>query len=401
MLRYLTLQVLIVNLSICSGFLGQNRASFSFYDSIVRFGANNDDLPSDKSIFIFGLGYVGSHFARSCLAEGWKVSGTSTNYLKIQSFRAEGINAYLFDESGPMIEQEASKALNEATFVLSTIPPVGIDATPSDPVLDFHQSNFRLATLSGSLKWIGYLSSTGVYGDCKGAWVSEATQVRPDNPKTRARAVAEQGWITLQTRIGLPVHVFRLAGIYGPGRSALDSIRNARGDMDKCGGRDDRTFISRIHVSDICNVLRASMETENAPAILNVADNNPATRYEVLSFGCKLLDYPVMAPDRQPSEQSAAWASRGGSKRVDNTRMTELLKKAGRELLFPDYRSGLSNLLFGESDKSPLPSTNRPTADSVPSMNTVESLLTRIASLEAELADVKAAVYRLQEPLSR
>lgn len=396
MLRIAFTFMLISTLSfLCTGFICINMAQLKCQSYLKDSSVSQDETAFKKSIFIFGLGYVGSHFARLCLEEGWKVSGTSTNYLKIQAFRAEGIDAFLFDESGPMIEIDASKALNEATYVLSTIPPV-VEPNPLDPVLVYHQSNLRLATLSGALKWIGYLSSTGVYGDCKGAWVSESTPTRPDNAKTKARAVVEQSWINLQTRIGLPIHVFRLAGIYGPGRSALESIRNARGDLDKCGGRDDSTFISRIHVSDICNVLRASMDTSTSSSVINVADNSPATRYEVLSYGCKLLDYPVMAPES--NEVSSTWASRGGSKRVDNSRMTEVLRKAGKELLYPDYRSGLSSLLHGETET--LPSTRSRPGDSTAEDKAIGSVLSRIAVLESELAELKALVYRIRQSAS-
>jgi nucleoside-diphosphate-sugar epimerase len=128
-----------------------------------------------------------------------------------------------------------------------------------------------------SKQWVGYLSSTGVYGDCQGSWVAESQPVAPFSEKAKARVNAEGQWINEYVRYGLPVHIFRLAGIYGPERSALDVLREASGDMSKCKP-DDQSLVSRIHVDDIVQVLTSSMSRPTPGLIVNVADDRPATR---------------------------------------------------------------------------------------------------------------------------
>lgn len=133
------------------------------------------------------------------------------------------------------------------------------------------------------------------------------------------------------------------------GRSAIDTVRKHRGDLELCGG-DDKAFISRIHVADIVNVIKCSMMSPNPGGIYNLADDMPSTRYEVLSYACKLLQYPVSKPEISNRYKVTGKENgvRGGSKRVDNSRMQRLLELAGSALLFADYRSGLKSILTGE-----------------------------------------------------
>ena len=214
-----------------------------------------------------------------------------------------------------------------------------------------HATDLKRTALGGKLKWVGYVSSTGVYGDRDGAWVSEDDELKPENEKTRNRADAELAWRTLGSRSGIPVHVFRVAGIYGPGRSAIDTVTKHNGDLASCGG-DDKQFVSRIHVADIVNTLKCSMLHPNPGCVYNVADDLPSTRYEVLSYACKLLQYPVSGPQGGSSDRGRYrvlgrdTGVRGGSKRVDNTRLQRLLEIAGSSLQYPDYRIGLQAILF-------------------------------------------------------
>jgi hypothetical protein len=158
--------------------------------------------PTDKrSIFIFGLGFVGTALANALVKEGWKVSGTCTNVLKIRNLRNLGIDAYLFDEnSGRMIQPEAIADLADCSCVLSTIPPIESGSSSSDLVLREHSTDLKRSALAGKLNWIGYISSTGVYGDRNGAWVDEEVEVRPENLKTKLRAAAESEWQELYLR---------------------------------------------------------------------------------------------------------------------------------------------------------------------------------------------------------
>ncbi|CAM9379724.1 unnamed protein product, partial [Discosporangium mesarthrocarpum] len=175
-------------------------------------------------------------------------------------------------------------------------------------------------------------------------WVTEDDEPWPLVARTKARLKAERSWLRLHSRSGMPVHVFRLAGIYGPGRSALDAVARHSGDI-RLAGADDGTHVSRVHVHDIVNVLEASVEAPDPGTIINVADDLPSTRYETLAFGCKLLGYPRQDPD--PEEKNINRRG-GGNKRVDNGRMQALLARTGRTLTFADYRIGLSALYAGD-----------------------------------------------------
>lgn len=245
----------------------------------VRSSSEQLENVNTPSIFIFGLGYVGCEVARALRERGWQVSGTCTNVNKISTLRTQGIDAFLFDDlTGPLIEERALQLLSQSSHILTTIPP-NIE-TGTDSVLTFHGNDIRRASLGSQLKWIGYLSSTGIYGDYYGAWVTESSEIRPNNKKTIARAKADNTWALLHSRNGLPVHIFRLAGIYGPGRSALNTLEKAEGDMLKCNP-DDKNMISRIHIADIVSFLMVSIYQPLPGLKVNLADDLPSTRYDV------------------------------------------------------------------------------------------------------------------------
>ncbi|CAN0203433.1 unnamed protein product, partial [Ectocarpus sp. 13 AM-2016] len=231
-----------------------------------------------QSLFIFGVGYVATAVALTFLMKGWTVHGTCTDPRKVKSLGDQGIKAFIFDDwSGPMMQPEPLSALASATCILSTVPPAL--QSGADPVLVAHEAELKWARSKGNLRWVGYLSSTGVYGDRGGGWVTEEDEPWPAAPRTKARLKAERSWLRLYERDGLPVHVFRLAGIYGPGRSALDAVARHNGDI-RLAGSDDGTMVSRTHVSDIVGVLEASIERPEPGMVLNVADDLPSTRYE-------------------------------------------------------------------------------------------------------------------------
>lgn len=237
----------------------------------------------EEKVFIFGLGYVGEALARQLKLLGYQVCGTCTNVNKALLFRNEGISTHLFDEISVKRGQlEAVQDLLDSQYVINTIPPFGEGSAARDLVLEAHADDLRRSALTeGGLKWIGYLSSTGVYGDCNGAWVRENHVLNPDSDKTIARAMCESRWRQLQERSGLPIHTFRLAGIYGPGRSALDTLMETIRERKPIPPADDVTFISRVHVEDIIQVLVTSMQHPNPGYIYNVADDLPSTRFDV------------------------------------------------------------------------------------------------------------------------
>jgi nucleoside-diphosphate-sugar epimerase len=209
-----------------------------------------------------------------------------------------------------------------------------------DPVLDRHGGD--LARLPG-LRWLGYLSTTGVYGTREGGWVDEASPLAPTGERGRRRAAAEAGWLELGHRHGLSVHVFRLAGIYGPGRSAFDALRAGTAKRIAKPGQ----VFSRIHVADIVAVLRASMAQPRAGAVYNLCDDDPAPPEEVVAHAAYLLGVPPppLVPFEAAELSPMARSFYDDNKRVANRLIKEEL---GVRLRYPSYRDGLAALLRGE-----------------------------------------------------
>lgn len=279
-----------------------------------------------SALFCFGLGYTAALLARDLAGEGWRVAGTSRD----GSRGADGFEIRRFSRGAPLADAKA--LLAGTTHLLVSVPPD--DA--GDPVLAEHGGD--LAALAG-LSWVGYLSTTGVYGDRGGAWVDEAAALTPSGERGRRRVAAEAGWLDLHRRHGLPVHVFRLAGIYGPGRSALDTVREGRAQrIDKPG-----QVFSRIHVADVVQVLRASMARPDPGAVYNVCDDDPAPPEAVIAYACRLLGVPPppLVPFDAAELSPMARSFWDDNKRVSNRRIKEAL---GVRLRYPSYRDGLDAL---------------------------------------------------------
>ncbi|MFB3134564.1 MAG: SDR family oxidoreductase [Rhodospirillales bacterium] len=290
----------------------------------------------EPRLFCFGLGYTARVLAAALMGEGWTVAGTCRDEATRADLAADGIDAFLFDRDRPL--DDAGTALGGATHLLSSVPP---DAE-GDPVLARHAG--AIAAMDG-LAWAGYLSSTGVYGDTGGAPVDETAAVNPTSERGRRRAEAEEGWLDLRRAAGVPVHVFRLSGIYGPGRSALDTVRAGQARrIDKPGH-----LFARIHVDDIAAVLRASMARPGPGAVYNVCDDEPAPAADVVAFACELLgvDAPPLVPFHQAAGEMSPMALSfwRDNRRVDNSRIKGEL---GVRMKFPDYRAGLRAVLAAE-----------------------------------------------------
>ncbi len=276
-----------------------------------------------RRLFCFGLGYSGRALARELLAAGWGVAGTARGESGLAELAALGIEPFLF-------EHVPEGALDGATHLLSCVPP----GETGDPVLARYGET--LARRAGSLAWVGYLSTTGVYGDTGGTWVDESATLAPSGPRQARRVRAERAWTA-----ALPaVHIFRLAGIYGPGRSALDQVRAGTARrIDKPGH-----VFSRIHVDDISNVLTASFARPDPGAIYNVCDDLPAEPEAVIAEASRLLGLepppPVPFADAGLSPMAASfWRD---NRRVRNDRIK---RELGVSLRHPDYRSGLAACL--------------------------------------------------------
>ncbi|MGH6928753.1 MAG: SDR family oxidoreductase [Dongiaceae bacterium] len=290
-------------------------------------------------LFCFGLGYCARALARTLRAEGWFVAGTCRRPEKQAKLQARGITAHLFTRGHGLADPDA--ALDGVTHVLHSIPP---DAD-GDPVLREH--GVALAQLP-RLQWFGYLSTTGVYGDRSGEWVDEDSELKPSGERGRRRAAAEAGWKALVGVSYFPLHIFRLAGIYGPRRNPFEDLRDGSAKRVIKPGQ----VFSRIHVEDIGQVLRASMARPFPGAVYNVCDDEAAPPWEVIEYAAELLGVapPPAVPFEQAQLSDMARSFYDDNKRVRNDRIKSEL---GVQLKYPDYRTGLQSLLQSSANAPP------------------------------------------------
>lgn len=283
------------------------------------------------TLFSFGHGYSARALGRRLTAQGWRVIGTTRTAPRARDLAAQGVEPLIWPGADP------GPALATATHLLLSAAP---DAD-GDPVL--RQAREAIAT-APHIAWAGYLSTTGVYGDQSGGWVDETSPLAPSTERGRWRATAEAQWQAFAAETGLPLHIFRLAGIYGPGRGPFEKVRDGTARRIIKPGQ----VFSRIHVDDIASVLMASIARPNPGAIYNLCDDDPAPPQDVIAEAARLLNLPL------PPEQDYATADLSPmartfyaeSKRVRNDRIkTEL----GVRLAYPDYRAGLRALLAQEA----------------------------------------------------
>ncbi len=284
-------------------------------------------------VFIVGTsGYVGCRIAQWCETYGARVCGT------VRSKNAASQNPsklFWFDGSEPLNET-GKRALLEATHLLDTAPPLHDGSG-----LLLHYKNYLRS--STSLEWASFLSSTGIYGDHQGGWVTESSPLKPATAKAVARQRAEESWGEINKQIGC-VHIFRLAGIYGPGRSALDIIDQVGGDYHAIPGvLDNTTMISRVHVDDIVQLLGLSMlHPTPGGLLLNVADAWPSSRMKIFTAAAALKGQELPLTEDDNGQSKLYDSPRGGgSRRVDSSAMQLWLRKHDHELIYPDYDSGL------------------------------------------------------------
>jgi len=286
-----------------------------------------------RRLFVFGLGYVGLSFALAMRDAGWKVEGTCRSEKRRQELKQRGLEAFIFDGQKRCVEISQGVALADA--ILSSVPPNGA----GDPVLDIFGAD--IGNNSG-VAWLGYLSTTGVYGDWDGKEVDENSQLRATSDRGLRRIGSEQAWLRLTSRKRLPAHIFRLAGIYGPGRNILEKIRAGTAIRIQKPGH----VFSRIHVDDIISTLAASILRPRAGAIYNVCDNEPCSQPQIVEHGCKILGQtlpPLIDFEARVNEMSllarSFWEDR---RRVSNRLIREELMV---NLRFPTYREGLASLI--------------------------------------------------------
>jgi nucleoside-diphosphate-sugar epimerase len=281
-----------------------------------------------KTLLSFGHGFSARALSRLLVARGWRVIGTTRSPDKTEALRSEGTEPVIWPGT------DMAPYLAEATHLLLSAAPYD----QGDPVLTALRD--EIAADAGHLEWVGYLSTTGVYGDHAGGWVDESTPLTPATRRRHQRVKAEAQWQALAQEAGLPLHIFRLAGIYGPGRGPFAKVR--RGTARQII-KQDQVF-SRIHVDDIAQVLSASIERPNPGAVYNVCDNEAAPPQDVLAHAAHLLGTDLPPPEDYATAEMTPMARSfyAESKRVRNDRIRDEL---GVELIYPTYREGLAALL--------------------------------------------------------
>ena len=276
-----------------------------------------------KTLLSIGHGYSAQALARLLIPQGWTVIGTTRSAARAEAFSAAGVEPLLLP--GPL-----APALARASHILTSVAP---DAA-GDPILRDHAAELAAARPV----WAGYLSTTAVYGDHQGGWVDEDTPLTPSTERGAARVRAEADWAAL----GLPLHIFRLAGIYGPGRGPFEKVRDGSARRIIKPGQ----VFSRIHVEDIAQVVAASIAHPHPGRAYNLCDDDPAPPEDVIGHAAELLGLPLPPAVAYDLAEMTPMARSfyAESKRVRNDRIKAEL---GVTLLYPTYREGLAALLAG------------------------------------------------------
>ena len=287
----------------------------------MKYFANS--LGNKKKFLIFGCGFSGNFFAKTIRNLGYKALTSSRSKKKDQ-------DSFVFNSEKNIVPNE--KIFDGVTHILSCIPP---DKNGNDPVLECLKSKLK----NLSLEWIGYLSTTGVYGNTNGDWVSEIDQPNPFQKRSQKRWNCEKEWI----KSGLPVQIFRLPGIYGPERSTFEAIKNKK---IRVIFKKDQVF-SRVHVADITNAIIYLLQNKDSLKfyqIINIADDEPCSQIEVIQYCYDLLDLkmpePIFFEDAKNALSPIAQSFWIENRRVSNKL---LCKTLGYKLIYKNYKAGLNN----------------------------------------------------------
>ncbi len=280
-------------------------------------------LNTKKKFLILGSGFSGSFFAKTIRKLGCTALTSSRSENKDP-------NSFVFNSENRIVTNE--KIFDGVTHILSCIPP---DKNGNDPVLRSLKNKLR----SLSLEWAGYLSTTGVYGDTKGDWVSELDPPNPFQNRSQRRLNCEKEWI----KSGLPVQIFRLPGIYGPGRSTFEAIKNKK---IRVISKKNQVF-SRIHVADITNAIIFLLQNKDSlkfHQIINIADDEPCSQIEVIQYCYSLLDLkmpkPILFEEAKEELSPIAQSFWMENRRISNKLLCETL---GYKLTYKNYKIGLKN----------------------------------------------------------
>ena len=281
------------------------------------------------NLFVFGIGYSAGHFVRHNAGAFDTVAGTVRSPEKADELAREGLRAFVFN--GEDADPHIDAALDAADAILVSLQP----SNGRDAALD----RFGTRIASGPARRIVYLSTIGVYGDHGGAWIDETVRPQPESERGRERLAIEAEWLDLGARAGKAVAILRLAGIYGPGRNALDDLREGGARrIDKPG-----QVFNRIHVEDIGRAIAAAFAADDPHGVWNVTDDEPAPAPDVVAYGAGLLglEPPPLVPFDEVDLSPMARSFYGANRRVSNRAIKERL---GVVLRFPTYRDGLDGL---------------------------------------------------------
>ena len=279
----------------------------------------------------FGHGYSAQALTKSLIPSGWWVKGTTRSKEKLKNLEKRGGQYRIWPDTCLLTD------LGWATHLLISIAP---EKCGDLVIKEFKQ---EIVSKLNNFKWIGYLSTTGIYGDHKGRWVDEGTKVNPTTVRGHYRAKAEKEWLSLFDEYNLPIHIFRLAGIYGPGRGPFTKVKSGKA---KRIIKKNQIF-SRIHVDDIATTLQASISSPNPGSIYNVCDDYPAPPEDVISYAAELLGLPepptVDFEKAKMTDMARSFYS--DSKRVRNDKIKNELNVV---LKYPNYKKGLKALIKNE-----------------------------------------------------
>lgn len=280
-------------------------------------------------LFIFGYGYSAKAIANELKESCEWIAGTSRDAGKRARMEANGIRAYAFD--GHECNAEISAALQEATHLVISAGP----NPQGDPALKCHRLDIANAP---NLKWIGYLSTVGVYGDHQGAWIDEKTPCKPVSQRSVERVAAEGSWQDFAEQLDVPLAIFRLAGIYGPGRNGMIKLSKGRGRRIHKEGQ----VFNRIHVDDIALAVSRAAQSEKS-GLYNVSDMEPAPPQDVVEYAAKLMgvDVPALQDFKTMDLSPMARSFYGECKRCKNDK---LLKLIGGQMRYPTYREAFSHM---------------------------------------------------------
>ena len=281
-------------------------------------------------MMFFGFGFCAAALAPRLQAQNWQLSASCRTPEKAAQLQARNIRPIIWPEAGALLSADALTGVSHA---LISAPP----NEAGDPTLT--SAGEALASIAGDLQWLGYLSTTGVYGDHGGAWIDEDTPAGTIGARGQKRVDAETQWRAFSEAHGVPSMYFRLAGIYGPGRNQLTSVVNQTARrIDK----PEQVF-SRIHVEDIATILAASMARPDAGRAYSVCDDEPAPPQDVVAYAAELLGQspPPLVPFEAAELSPMARSFYGDNKRIRNQRIKDEL---GVTLAYPSYREGLKAL---------------------------------------------------------